>query len=100
MIPSTTPETLPSAVVLTDWGANVDLRGQNKDAVQDKDAVLYDLMLLSLLYDDVYNQDEVFALSDTLAKWFPSGSQCDLLRKLLEFGSVTVLTHPLSAYLA
>jgi hypothetical protein len=77
----------PAAVVLTDWGANTEgLSGS-------RDALLQQLLLLSLVYDEVLIQDEVLALSKKLSRWFARGQDFELLRRCLEIGAIKVLTH-------
>jgi hypothetical protein len=83
----------PTSVVLTDWSADPQHIGKSSRDV------IYELMLSSLLYDEVLVQDEVFALSTRLAGWFSPGKDIDLLIKCLDLGTLRVLTHPVSAYL-
>jgi len=81
------------SVLLSDWAANVELPGMSSP-----EAALYELLLLSLLYDEVAVQDEVFALSSKLSEWLLRTQAEDLVAKLFDVGSLVVLTHPLSAY--
>ncbi|HEV3075441.1 MAG TPA: hypothetical protein VHB47_13560, partial [Thermoanaerobaculia bacterium] len=76
-----------SAVVLTDWGAKTEGLSASRDAL------LQELLLLSLVYDQLLIQDEVLALSTKLARWFTSGKDFDLLRRCLSIGSIVILTH-------
>ena len=54
-------------VVLTDLGAEVEHLASSREAV------IYRLLLLSLLYDEVLIPDEVPALSRQLSVWFREG---------------------------
>src|SRR5438094_259910 len=83
---------VPNSVILTDWSANPDLPGQSKESV------LYEMIFLSLLYDHIYVQDEVLALSDTIADWYSSATEFDLVRAMLENGWLTILKHPCVRY--
>ncbi len=81
----------PSSVLMTDWAVD-------GKSIGNLDAVIYELMLLSLLYDSVLIQDEIFALSPKFANMFSSKENIDILKKLLDIGAITVLTHPLQVY--
>lgn len=81
-----------NSLVLSDWAANVELLGLSANAV------VYELLVLSLLYDKIFVQDEVFALSDRLAEWLGQPYQAPLVRELFALGSIVVLTHPEFAY--
>ncbi|MFZ2444795.1 MAG: hypothetical protein WAW37_00415 [Syntrophobacteraceae bacterium] len=80
----------PSSVLLTDWGQNCERIGATRHIF------LYELMLLSLIYEEILIQDHVLALSDTLANWFSPDPT--LIENLINIGSIKVLTHPLHAY--
>jgi hypothetical protein len=82
----------PESVILTDWATNeLSMGGSAK-------ATIYELMLLSLLYDNVLIQDEVFALSDKCADWFSEDKEIELLRKCFDIEALVLLKHPLFAY--
>lgn len=82
----------PRSVVLTDWAADVDhLRA-------DRDAIIYQLLILSLLYDEILIQDELLVLSDPLADWFGQREGIRIWEELLDVGSIVILRHPTSAY--
>lgn len=81
-----------TSVVLTDWAAFPDTMGKSPEET------LYQLLLLSLLYDEVLIQDEVFVLSDKLAQWFTQDTYSELLAKCFDLGSIVILKHPLPAY--
>jgi hypothetical protein len=86
------PPMMPESVVLTDWAADLEHLGKGPEAV------LYELMLLSLLYDSILIQDEVFALSDKVSWWFSSSGYAELLPECFDLGAMVVLTHPLLVY--
>jgi Domain of Unknown Function (DUF1259). len=83
---------LPPSLVLTNWGADVELTGRSIGPT------IHELFLLSLLYENIKIQDELLVLSDKFAEWFTDYDNRDLLRKLFDVGSLTILTHPLDAY--
>jgi hypothetical protein len=83
---------LPSAIVLTDWAADDENLGSSPHAI------LYDFLLLSLLYDHILIQDEALVLSDRFATWFSEPGNLTLLKKCLELGTITVLAHRTDAY--
>jgi hypothetical protein len=82
----------PGSVLLTDWAADEAALGRSLQSP------FLRLVLLSLLYDEILVQDEVFVLSNKLARWFTRDGNRDLLWKLLEIGSIKLLTHPRDAY--
>jgi len=92
MSPQRKVEETYTSVVLTDWAAFPENMGTSPEAT------LYQLLLLSLLYDEILIQDEIFALSDKLAQWFTQDVYSELLTKCFDLGSVVILKHPLSAY--
>jgi hypothetical protein len=82
----------PESVVLTDWATDdLSMGGSAK-------ATIFQLMLLSLLYDNVLIQDEVFALSFKCANWFSEDKDLELLRKCFDIEGLVVLKYPLFAY--
>ena len=82
----------PRSVVLTDWAAGVDhLR-------TDRSGFVNQILLLSLLYDEVLVQDELLVLSDPIANWFTTGDGSSLWSELLDVGSLVILQHPAAAY--
>lgn len=92
MNPKEQPSSTSESLVLTDWAAD------QKNLGNSPKAVLYKLLLLSLLYDKILIQDELFALSPRMARWFSTGEYSELLRKCFDLGTLVVLKHPLSAY--
>lgn len=92
MSKSTESDAIPESVVLSDWAANVEGIGKSSDSV------IYELMILSLLYDEILVSDEVLVLSSKLAKWLSDGNSFDPVIKLFELGSLKVLTFPESDY--
>jgi hypothetical protein len=87
-----TSSSIPESVILTDWAADGENLGKNPEAV------LYEILLLSLLYDKILIQDEVFALSNKMARWFSDEMYSDLLRKCFDLGTLVILKHPIHAY--
>jgi hypothetical protein len=85
-------KTRPGTLILTDWGANFD------GLYHDPKILLYELLLLSLLYDEILIQDEVFVLSNKLSNWFSKSESILILRKLFELNTIVVLKHPIKAY--
>lgn len=81
------------SLVLSDWAAKVEFLGLSIEAV------VHELLVLSLLYEKILVQDEVFALSNKLAGWLAMPERADLIRKLFDLGCIVVLTHPEAAYL-
>lgn len=81
-----------SAVVLTDWGAD------NSRIAPNVHQLIYELMLLSLLYDEILIQDEVFASSTWFAEKFWSPRDFELLHLCLRLGCIKVLTLPINTY--
>src|SRR5437867_3753046 len=86
------PTPRPRSVALTDWTADVDhLRA-------DRDAIIYQLLILSLLYDEILVQDELLVLSDPLAEGFGQGEGKRIWEEVLDVGSFVILQLPISAY--
>jgi len=82
----------PRSVVLTDWAADTD------NLRVDRSGLIHQLLLLSLLYDEILVQDELLVLSDPLASWFSSKEGLSLWDELLDVGSLVILRHPQTAY--
>lgn len=76
-----------SRLILTHWSANVEGIGYDLETVANQ------LALLSLLYDEVYIQEEVLAQSLKLAGWYHSlGNEgAEFLDALFKMGSIRVL---------
>jgi hypothetical protein len=82
----------PESVLMTDWATDdLSMGGSAKSTI-------FELMLLSLLYDNVLIQDEVFALSYKCADWFSEEKDLELLRKCFDIESIVILKLPLFAY--
>jgi len=81
----------PTSLILTDWGANGNVYKSPRKFVTD-------IIILSLLYDKVLIQDEIFVLSDSLPKWFNTPAKHVLLSKIFELDSVVLLAWPTIAY--
>jgi hypothetical protein len=80
------------SVVLVDWSR------LNEPTATNRNSLLYEMMLLSLVYDQVLVQDEVFMVSHKLSRWFQGSHSFGFLEELLDTGSVVLLKRPLSAY--
>lgn len=74
----------PNSIVLTDWGAFASV-------YQSPDKLVSDLIVLSLLYDEILIQDEVFVLSDLMPTWFADSEGSSLLAKIFDLDSVVLL---------
>lgn len=81
-----------SRIVLCDWAANVESIGTSPTKIA------HQLAILSLIYDDVLIQDEIFALSNQMAQIFTPGREFEILKQCFEIGSIKVLKH--KAYLS
>lgn len=80
------------SIVLVEW------QRYNEPIAQRKDALLYELMLLSLLYDEVLVQDEILVCSKRMARWFHAAESFRLLEELFAVGEVTLLKRPVEKY--
>lgn len=89
---SNPPTSETSRVVLTDWAADTE------SIAVSPDALLYELLILSLLYDEVLVADEAFVLSQRLTSWFGSHEDFQRLRCCFGLGTIKILAHPLKAY--
>lgn len=83
--------TRPSSILLADWGAYLGTYRSPKKLVND-------LILLSLLYDNVLIQDEILVLIPQLANWFGTSRGLDLLHKIFCLDSIKLLKWPTYAY--
>ncbi len=84
----------PRSIILTDWSADVEYLAPGNDP----HPVVWELMLHSMLRDEVLVQDEALVLSEKLANWFSTADGLRLLDELFEMGSLVVLKFPLSGY--
>lgn len=80
------------SIVMVDWSRN------NEPTARTRDQFLWDLMLLSLLYDDVFVQDEIVLCSERLPKWFPDTESFRLLEETIECGGLGLLKRPWQRY--
>jgi hypothetical protein len=76
-------------VVMSNWAS-----GTVGPKVPDCKSLLYELMFLSLLYDEVLIPD-LFILSTKLAKWLDSDDR--LLPEIFDLGTLKVIKHPIDA---
>lgn len=74
----------PNSIIMSDWGAYGNIYNTPEKLVTD-------IIILSLLYDEVLIQDEVFVLSDLMPKWFERAEGNDLLAKIFELDSIVLL---------
>ncbi len=74
----------PNFIILTDWGAFASV-------YQSPVKLVSDLIVLSLLYDEILIQDEVFVLSDLMPAWFADSEGSSLLAKIFDLDSVVLL---------
>jgi hypothetical protein len=89
------------SIILTDWSAYVEYRTPSTSASD----LVWELALLSLLYDTIFIQDEVLVLSETLASFFTPDLQVknfeyqvEPLAELISIGALKILRFPTSAY--
>lgn len=82
----------PNSVILTDWAADVD------NLRTDRNSFIYQLLILSLLYDEILIQDELLVLSNQLSSWFGLREDNWIWQELLDIDSLVVLRHPISLY--
>ncbi len=87
------PQNRSRSVLLTDWGADGErIRG-------DKSSVVYQIIIPSLLYDEIIIPDEIFVVSNKLARWFGNDEGLEIWRELFDIGSLAIIKHPITAYL-
>ncbi len=84
----------PSSVVLSDFAANAD----RVLSVRQSASFIWELMLYSLLREEVLIQDEALVLSSKFAEIFRAPSYTSVLDELFEMGTLVVLTYPTDAY--
>src|SRR5690349_3700978 len=65
--------------------------------LKSRDRFLLELTLLSLLYENIFIQDEYLVLSSRLAQWF-GGRDFDMLRPFFDIGVLKILTPSPGAY--
>jgi len=86
------PEPTERSIVLVDWARN------DEPTARSRELLLYELMVLSLLYDEVLVQDEIFLCSRKMARWFRGPENFRLLEELLAIGGIVVLKRPVEKY--
>ena len=77
---------------MTDWAMSTG------KIAKDFKTFIYELVLLSLIYDEILIQDEVFALNRRFPKWIKTNEDFRLLQECFEPGCIRVLTHPRMAF--
>jgi hypothetical protein len=84
----------PNAVSLNDFAANAD----GVLSVRQWPSFVWELMLYSLLRDEVLIQDEALVLSDKFARIFSNRSRFHVLEELFDMGTLIVLKQPVASY--
>ena len=80
------------SIVMVDWSRI------NEPAPRTRAEFLWHQMLLSLLYDDVFAQDEILVCSKKMARWFRDNESFRLLEEAVESGGMGVLKRPYERY--
>ncbi|MBW7990315.1 MAG: hypothetical protein FVQ84_09920 [Planctomycetes bacterium] len=81
-----------NSLLMTDWAMSTG------KIAKDFKTFIYELVLLSLIYDEILIQDEVFALSRRLSRWMKTNEDFRLLQECFEPDFIRVLTHPKKAF--
>jgi len=76
----------------------MDWTRHNEVSADNPEHLIWDQIILSLLYDEVAVQDETLVCSKKLAKWFLDKEQFEILKEVFECGGLKVLRRPLEAY--
>jgi hypothetical protein len=76
----------------------VDWARENEPTARGRNQFLWDLMLLSLLYDDILVQDEIILCSNKLPAWFPDTESFLLLEEIIDIGPLKILKRPQHRY--
>lgn len=76
----------------------VDWARDNEPTARGRNQFLWDLMLLSLLYDDILVQDEIIVCSKKLPAWFPDTESFLLLEEIIDIGPLKILKRPQHRY--
>jgi hypothetical protein len=93
MTTSEIPEAAGQPIVMTDWAANVER------IARDRNSLLWELILHSLLREKILIQDEALAQSDKLALWFSDDGHFRLLEELIDAtDSFVVIAQDPSTY--
>lgn len=77
-----------TSIVLIDWSRRDEITATSRDEF------LYELMLLSLLYDEILVQDEVLLCSKKMARWFPESGSFAEIEGFFDTGGLVVLKRP------
>jgi hypothetical protein len=80
------------SIVMVDWARD------NEPTARSRNQFLWDLMLLSLLYDDILVQDEIILCSNKLPAWFPDTPSFLLLEEIIDIGPLKILKRPQHRY--
>jgi hypothetical protein len=84
--------TMSRSIIMVDWSR------YNQPTADNLDEFLWEQMFLSLLYDEVWAQDETLVCSKKMAKWFSDSETFKLLEQLVECRGLSVLKRPLKRY--
>ncbi|MGD1100601.1 MAG: hypothetical protein ABSA59_00935 [Terriglobia bacterium] len=84
----------PAAVVLNDFAA----AGDRVISLRHWESFVWELMLYSLLREEVLIQDEALVLSEKFARAFSPRPRGRILDELFDIGSLVVLKYPREAY--
>lgn len=80
------------SIVLVDWWKD------NEPTARSRDQFLWDLMILSLLYDEVLALDENILCSRTFPRWFRDAESFRLFEEVVDCGGIAVLKRPWQRY--
>lgn len=81
-----------SRLIMSDWAAS------GESVPKDRQALLQQLLILSLVYDEVLIQDETLVLNPLFAQNFASSADFRVIEQLVETGALVILKHPLALY--
>jgi len=81
-----------SRLILSDWAASENAIPQNRQRI------LEELLVLSLVFDEILIQDDILALNMNLANMFAPQNYFNILEQLIESGALVILSHPLYLY--
>jgi len=79
------------SIVMVDWS------GRNEPTAGGRDQFLWHQMLLSLLYDGVFVQDQIPIVSKKFAQWF-GGNDFTLFEELVACGGLGFIKRPIARY--
>lgn len=74
----------PSRLLLSDWGAYGDVYSSAEEFISE-------VIILSLMYDEILIQDEIFTLNSSMPNWFSGKYGHNLLSKFMNLESIVFL---------